>query len=253
MEEQAVEAREECTGVRAGGARWRTGRRTQEPPPKEQEGRPRGGAGGAGGAGAPPRPRLLPLGKCETCQPGTPRSPAPVNCLGKARIRGRRGLQAVTSVLSGRGGGGGAEGRGGARGARGGERAGGERARGAGEAGAGAMSWQEYVDAQLVQTGMVAAATITDHAGNPWAASAGFNVDPADAAKIAAGFTDPSGAQLDPPPLAPSCPPPRPECGDPLSPLPPRGRISRPAAAAPPAFGGRDRELLSLRLAAAEV
>ena len=115
------------------------------------------------------------------------------------------------------------------------------------------MSWQEYVDAQLVQTGMVAAATITDHAGNPWAASAGFNVDPADAAKIAAGFTDPSGAQLDPPPLAPSCPPPRPECGDPLSPLPPRGRISRPAAAAPPAFGGRDRELLSLRLAAAEV
>jgi len=114
------------------------------------------------------------------------------------------------------------------------------------------MSWQEYVDVQLVQTGTVAAATITDHAGNPWAATAGFNVDPADAAKIAAGFTDPSGARLEPPPPAPSCPPSRPECGDPLSPLP-RGRTFRPAAAAPPASGGLDRELLSLRLAAAEV
>ena len=60
------------------------------------------------------------------------------------------------------------------------------------------------------------------------------------------------GARLEPPPPAPSCPPSRPECGDPLSPLP-RGRTFRPAAAAPPASGGLDRELLSLRLAAAEV
>ena len=36
------------------------------------------------------------------------------------------------------------------------------------------MSWQTYVDAALVGTGMVTAAGIYDLDGNPWAYSAGF-------------------------------------------------------------------------------
>ena len=38
------------------------------------------------------------------------------------------------------------------------------------------MSWQQYVDSNLVGTGMVTAAGIYDLQGNPWAYSAGFAV-----------------------------------------------------------------------------
>ena len=38
------------------------------------------------------------------------------------------------------------------------------------------MSWQAYVDSNLVATGMVTAAGIYDLQGNPWAYSAGFAV-----------------------------------------------------------------------------
>jgi profilin len=41
------------------------------------------------------------------------------------------------------------------------------------------MSWQTYVDQNLVGTGTVTAAGIYDLAGNPWAYSAGFAVCPA--------------------------------------------------------------------------
>ena len=46
------------------------------------------------------------------------------------------------------------------------------------------MSWQQYVDANLVGTGMVTAAGIYDHAGNPWAYSAGFAAQVAEVASV---------------------------------------------------------------------
>ena len=38
------------------------------------------------------------------------------------------------------------------------------------------MSWQAYVDTNLISTGSVTAAGIYDLQGNPWAYSAGFAV-----------------------------------------------------------------------------
>lgn len=38
------------------------------------------------------------------------------------------------------------------------------------------MSWQSYVDDQLIATGMISKAVICGHDGNIWAQSAGFNV-----------------------------------------------------------------------------
>ena len=40
------------------------------------------------------------------------------------------------------------------------------------------MSWQVYVDTNLLSSGMVTAAGIYDLQGNPWAYSAGFAVRP---------------------------------------------------------------------------
>ena len=40
------------------------------------------------------------------------------------------------------------------------------------------MSWQAYVDDNLIKSGMVTAAGIYDLQGNPWAYSAGFAVRP---------------------------------------------------------------------------
>eukprot|EP00043_Microstomoeca_roanoka_P001408 m.32516 g.32516 ORF g.32516 m.32516 type:complete len:129 (-) comp10799_c0_seq1:787-1173(-) len=38
------------------------------------------------------------------------------------------------------------------------------------------MSWQSYVDQNLIGTGKVSKAAIHGHDGNPWATSSGFNV-----------------------------------------------------------------------------
>merc|ERR1712156_1405910 len=40
------------------------------------------------------------------------------------------------------------------------------------------MSWQSYVDEQLIASGMVTAAAIAGHGGNIWAKSNGFNASP---------------------------------------------------------------------------
>merc|ERR1711916_43119 len=55
------------------------------------------------------------------------------------------------------------------------------------------MSWQEYVDSQLVGTGHVTNAAIVGLDGSLWAASAGFNVTPQDGQSLAQAFNDASG------------------------------------------------------------
>merc|ERR1711988_1860411 len=55
------------------------------------------------------------------------------------------------------------------------------------------MSWQAYVDSNLVGTGMVTAAGIYDLQGNPWAYSAGFAAQVAEVAAVSAHFAAPSG------------------------------------------------------------
>jgi len=55
------------------------------------------------------------------------------------------------------------------------------------------MSWQQYVDANLVGTGMVTSAGIYDLQGNPWAYSAGFAAQVAEVAAVSAHFAAPSG------------------------------------------------------------
>ena len=47
------------------------------------------------------------------------------------------------------------------------------------------MSWQQYVDSNLVGTGTVTAAGIYDKAGNPWAYSAGFAAQVAEVKVVA--------------------------------------------------------------------
>merc|ERR1712002_1005643 len=42
------------------------------------------------------------------------------------------------------------------------------------------MSWQSYVDDQLISTNMIENAVIAGHDGNIWASSAGFNVTAAE-------------------------------------------------------------------------
>merc|ERR1712209_130980 len=42
------------------------------------------------------------------------------------------------------------------------------------------MSWQSYVDDQLISTNMIKNAVIAGHDGNTWASSAGFNVTAAE-------------------------------------------------------------------------
>eukprot|EP00013_Stygamoeba_regulata_P021641 CAMPEP_0177650844 /NCGR_PEP_ID=MMETSP0447-20121125/12184_1 /TAXON_ID=0 /ORGANISM="Stygamoeba regulata, Strain BSH-02190019" /LENGTH=126 /DNA_ID=CAMNT_0019153791 /DNA_START=105 /DNA_END=485 /DNA_ORIENTATION=- len=56
------------------------------------------------------------------------------------------------------------------------------------------MSWQTYVDQQLVGTGHVTQAAIIGHDGNVWAASAGFSLKPGEGKGVCANFADPSKA-----------------------------------------------------------
>jgi profilin len=52
------------------------------------------------------------------------------------------------------------------------------------------MSWQTYVDSNLVGSKAVSKAAIFGHDGSKWAASAGFNVTADEAKKLVAGFKD---------------------------------------------------------------
>lgn len=51
------------------------------------------------------------------------------------------------------------------------------------------MSWQAYVDQNLVGTGHISKGAIFGLQGGKWAASAGFNISDAEAASIVAGFS----------------------------------------------------------------
>eukprot|EP01123_Difflugia_compressa_P010734 TRINITY_DN3_c0_g1_i4.p1 TRINITY_DN3_c0_g1~~TRINITY_DN3_c0_g1_i4.p1 ORF type:complete len:127 (-),score=35.88 TRINITY_DN3_c0_g1_i4:130-510(-) len=53
------------------------------------------------------------------------------------------------------------------------------------------MSWQSYVDTNLVGTGLVSVAAIAGHDGSIWANTAGFNVTADEVKKLLAGFADP--------------------------------------------------------------
>ena len=57
----------------------------------------------------------------------------------------------------------------------------------------GKMSWQAYVDTNLLASGMVTAAGIYDLQGNPWAYSAGFAAQVAEVAAVSAHFAAPAG------------------------------------------------------------
>ncbi|KAI9355112.1 profilin [Zopfochytrium polystomum] len=54
------------------------------------------------------------------------------------------------------------------------------------------MSWQAYVDNNLVGTGKITKAAIYGQDGTPWAISAGFSVSPQEVTALIGGFTDPS-------------------------------------------------------------
>lgn len=54
------------------------------------------------------------------------------------------------------------------------------------------MSWQAYVDNNLVGSGALVKAAIHGHDGGCWATSAGFTVAPAEATALLAAFKDPS-------------------------------------------------------------
>lgn len=55
------------------------------------------------------------------------------------------------------------------------------------------MSWQAYIDDNLLKSGMVTAAGIYDLQGNPWAYSAGFAAQVAEVAAVSAHFAEPTG------------------------------------------------------------
>lgn len=57
------------------------------------------------------------------------------------------------------------------------------------------MSWQAYVDNNLVGTGKVARAAILGLKGGVWAASAGFTLTPEEQKAITTAFTNLSAAQ----------------------------------------------------------
>ncbi|KAI1307875.1 profilin, required for normal timing of actin polymerization in response to thermal stress [Mortierella claussenii] len=54
------------------------------------------------------------------------------------------------------------------------------------------MSWQAYVDNNLVATGKVSKGAIYGHDGSLWASSPGFNVGGAEVQKLVAAFADES-------------------------------------------------------------
>ncbi|KAH9945559.1 profilin [Amylocystis lapponica] len=57
------------------------------------------------------------------------------------------------------------------------------------------MSWQAYVDTNLLGTGKVSKAAIIGLAGGVWASSPGFNLSADEQKAAVAAFTDPAGAQ----------------------------------------------------------
>eukprot|EP00727_Mastigamoeba_balamuthi_P010639 m51a1_g6198 putative profilin i (128) ;mRNA; f:105585-106389 len=57
------------------------------------------------------------------------------------------------------------------------------------------MSWQAYVDQQLVATGLVSEAAILGLDGNVWAKSANFNLKAGEGAKLASNFKDAASVQ----------------------------------------------------------
>ncbi|CAD0196077.1 unnamed protein product [Chrysodeixis includens] len=54
------------------------------------------------------------------------------------------------------------------------------------------MSWQDYVDKQLMASRCVKKAAIAGHDGNVWAKSEGFEISKDEVAKIVAGFDNES-------------------------------------------------------------
>ncbi|KYQ96924.1 profilin I [Tieghemostelium lacteum] len=54
------------------------------------------------------------------------------------------------------------------------------------------MSWQAYIDSNLVGAGLAQAMIIDNKAGGTWATSAGFALKPNEATKIVQNFADPS-------------------------------------------------------------
>ncbi|CAH2234968.1 profilin [Pararge aegeria] len=54
------------------------------------------------------------------------------------------------------------------------------------------MSWQDYVDKQLIASRCVSKAAIAGHDGNVWAKSEGFDISKEEVGKIVAGFADES-------------------------------------------------------------
>jgi profilin len=52
------------------------------------------------------------------------------------------------------------------------------------------MSWQAYVDSNMVGTGKISRAAIHGHDGSLWATSAGFTVSPADFQEIFSAYKD---------------------------------------------------------------
>ncbi|PWN37987.1 Profilin/allergen [Meira miltonrushii] len=57
------------------------------------------------------------------------------------------------------------------------------------------MSWQSYVDTNLVGTGEVTSAAIVGHKGGVWASSAGFQPNQQEITALVSGFDDPSPLQ----------------------------------------------------------
>ncbi|UZJ52684.1 hypothetical protein CBS101457_002004 [Exobasidium rhododendri] len=57
------------------------------------------------------------------------------------------------------------------------------------------MSWQSYVDTNLVGTGSLTSAAIVGVKGGVWASSAGFTVSPQEITSLVKGFDDPTPLQ----------------------------------------------------------
>ena len=57
------------------------------------------------------------------------------------------------------------------------------------------MSWQAYVDSNLVGTGQVSRGAILGHDGGVWAQSATLGIGAAELQKLAQGFSNPQGVQ----------------------------------------------------------
>ncbi len=57
------------------------------------------------------------------------------------------------------------------------------------------MSWQQYVDSNLVGTGKVTKGAIHGHNGALWATSKGFNVSTQEINDLFQAYTDPSGVR----------------------------------------------------------